>query len=123
MCMGTESAVSDVPAFLEAVVLAKVLGDRERRVTETHTTTHRPDQAGAGVIGPGPFADDLHETPAVLWTAVAMMCLGAVFFTLAVTGLTWAPTVAVWIFVGIGIALSGLGGILAKRHSIMENVH
>ena len=84
MCMGIESAVSDVPAFLEAVVLAKVLGDRERRVTETHTTTHRPDQAGAGVIGPvrSPTISTKHGGSV---DSGRDDVLGGRFFTLAVT--------------------------------------
>ena len=50
------------------------------------------------------------------------MCLGAVSSRWP-SRTDLGTAVAVWIFVGIGIALSGLGGILAKRHSIMENVH
>jgi hypothetical protein len=35
-----------------------------------------PRQAGGSPFGPGPFMDDLHRTPAVLWVAVLLMCFG-----------------------------------------------
>ena len=83
--------------------------------------TLRPRQAGETPFGPGPFMDDLHRTPTVLWVAVALMCLGFSLIGGAVVALSMDTAAAIALFAS-GAAIGLIGLVLGARNRIMSNV-
>ncbi|MGZ6804640.1 MAG: hypothetical protein ACXVFU_16470 [Nocardioidaceae bacterium] len=69
----------------------------------------------------GPFEDDLHRTPAVLWVSVALMCLGVALVGGAVVALSTSTATALLLFVGGGV-MGAVGLLLAARHHVMRDV-
>ncbi len=81
----------------------------------------RPRQAGGTPFGPGPFMDDLHRTPTVLWVAVGLMCLGFSLIGGAVVALSMDAAAAIALFAS-GAVIGLIGGVLGARNHIMSNV-
>ncbi|MGZ6792921.1 MAG: hypothetical protein ACXVFV_08200 [Mycobacteriales bacterium] len=69
----------------------------------------------------GPFEDDLHRTPAVLWVSVALMCLGVALVGGGVVALSASAGAAVALFAGGG-GLVAVGALLGARHHLMRDV-
>ena len=81
----------------------------------------RPRQAGGTPLGPGPFMDDLHRTPPVLWVAVGLMCLGFSLIGGGVVALSMDTAAAIALFAAGGV-LGLIGLVLGARNRIMGNV-
>lgn len=77
--------------------------------------------AGGSLFGRGPFMDDLHRTPTVLWVAVALMCLGVALVGGGVVALSTSTGAALVLFAGGGV-LGATGLLLAARHHVLRNV-
>lgn len=80
------------------------------------------DLAGGSLLGPGPFEDDLHATPKILWLAVMLMCAGAIVLGLAVAFLVRPNKDASWICLGVGLAMGVVGAAVALANNIFGNV-
>jgi hypothetical protein len=80
-----------------------------------------PTPAGGSLFGPGPFMDDLHRTPVVLWLSVALMAVGIALVGGGVVALSMSTGTAVALFLFGGV-LGTVGLVLAARHHVMRNV-
>jgi peptidoglycan/LPS O-acetylase OafA/YrhL len=65
--------------------------------------------------------DDFHQTPPVLWIAVALMCVGFALIGGAVIALGGDTAIAPVLF-ALGGLLGVVGIVLAARNHIMRNV-
>ena len=74
-----------------------------------------------GVVGDGPFADGLHDTPAALWAAVALLLLSATLIGGAVVAASLDAFTA-RALLGASLPVGFLGLALARRHHIMSDV-
>lgn len=79
------------------------------------------DMTGDGVIGTGPFDQDLHRTPTILWWAVALMSLGAALVGGAIVAFSKSGTVGVELLVA-GVLVGLVGLVLGLKNKIMGNV-
>jgi amino acid transporter len=80
------------------------------------------DLAGGSLLGPGPFEDDLHSTPKILWLAVLLMTVGSIVLGLAVAFLVRPNKDASWICLAVGLILGVVGAAVALANNIFGNV-